>query len=236
MGVNNGVKNERALIESLNGKTHSKLNKNLKKFIQALFPGCKNSDVIKCKKQEGNAKGDLKVSIEKNTKSVSVKVGTGLSIHEENFYTFKKEFLDKHNCSSAVKKTLENFIVSGPSASKQVITQDKKTQAQKFLTENKQSLLERFMKNGRTNIHADYIYYGNCNTGCLMEIDEAIKLFSSVTHRGYFQVGGISLQAYCRECGNKTTEQSQRLQAKISTPALNIFNKKNRISYEECDD
>ena len=69
-----------------------------------------------------------------------------------------------------------------------------------------------------------------------MEIDEAIKLFSSVTHRGFFQVGGISLQAYCRKCGGKTIEQSQRLQAKISTPALDIFNKKNTISYKECDD
>ena len=109
MGVNNGVKNERVLIESLDGKTHSELNKNLKKFIQALFPSCKNSDVIKCKKQEGNAKGDLEVSIEKNTKSVSVKVGTSLSIHQESFSDFKTEFLEKKQCSLKCTRNIENF-------------------------------------------------------------------------------------------------------------------------------
>jgi hypothetical protein len=232
MGQNDGVKNERALIESLNGKTHSKLNKNLKKFIKALFPGCKNSDVIKCEKQEGNAKGDLKVSIEKNTKSVSVKVGKSLSIHQESFSDFKTEFLEKNSAPSNVQEILKIFITHGKNYQEKICPADRSA-VQDFLSKHKQSLVERFLKRGRKNIPADYIYYGNCSEGYTMKIDEAIKKFSFVKSSGYFNIGGISLQAYCRDCGGN--HNSSDLQAKISISALRTLSEKN-IYYQKCDD
>ena len=235
MVENDGVKNERALIGALNGKAVSDLNQNLKKFVKDLFPDCKDNDVVKCTKQGENAKGDLQVAIKKAKNSVSVKVGVGLSIHEENFYTFKKEFLDTLGCTEKVADVLENFIVSLGKDYKKKITAEEKKLVQKFLSDNKQSLLERFVKNGRKKTPAEYIYYGNCNEGKCMEIDEAIKKFSSSKGNGFFNIGGISLQAYCRECGGKSDEQKERLQAKIGTYALKELSK-NAIFYEECDD
>ena len=235
MGKNDGFLNERALIGALNGKAVSDLNQNLKKFIKVLFPNCKDNDVVKCTKQGENAKGDLQVAIKKAKNSVSVKVGVGLSIHEENFYTFKKEFLDTHDCTQKVADVLEKYIVSLGKDYKEKITPEEKKLVQEFLSNNKQSLLERFVKNGRKETPAEYIYYGNCNEGKCMEIDEAIKKFSSSKGNGFFNIGGISLQAYCRECGGKSDEQKERLQAKIGTYALKELSK-NAIFYEECDD
>ncbi len=235
MGKNNGVKNERALIGALNVKVVSGLNQNLKKFVKVLFPKCSDNDMVKCSKQGGNAKGDLQVAIKKGKNSVSVKVGVGLSIHEENFYTFKKEFLDTHDCTQKVADVLEKYIVSLGKDYKEKITPEEKKLVQEFLSNNKQSLLERFVKNGRKKTPAEYIYYGNCNEGKCMEIDEAVKKFSSSKSAGFFQIGGISLQAYCRECGGKSDEQKERLQAKIGAHALKKLSK-NTILYEECDD
>jgi len=235
MVENDGVKNERALIDALNVKVVSGLNQNLKKFVKDLFPDCKDNDVVKCTKQGENAKGDLQVAIKKAKNSVSVKVGVGLSIHEENFYTFKKEFLDTHDCTQKVADVLEKYIVSLGKDYKEKITPEEKKLVQEFLSNNKQSLLERFVKNGRKETPAEYIYYGNCNEGKCMEIDEAIRKFSSSKSAGFFQIGGISLQAYCRECGGKSDEQKERLQAKIGAYALKKLSK-NTILYEECDD
>ena len=235
MGVNDGVLNEKALIGALNDKAVSDLSQNLKKFVKVLFPKCSDNGMVKCSKQGGNAKGDLQFVMSTGKKSVSVKVGINLSLHEENFYTFRTEFLDTHNCPPEVADVLERFIVELGKDYKERITPEEKELVQDFLLRNKQSLLERFVKNGREQTPAEYIYYGNCNKGNCVEIDEAIRKFSSSKSTGFFQIGGISLQAYCRECGGKTKEQSQRLQAKLGESARKELSK-NPIPYEECDD
>mgnify|MGYP003976103505 CR=1 FL=1 len=235
IGQNKGVLNEKALIKSLDNKTLSELNENLKKFVKFLFPNCKDNDRIKCEKQGENAKGDIQVIVKKITKRVSVKIGKGLSIHEENFYTFKREFLDIHNCPLEVEKTLERFIVKLGLDYKKKITLKEENDVQEFLLKNRQELLERFIKNGRKKTSAEYIYYGNCNEGEWMEIDEVITKFSSSKCKGFFKIGGISLQAYCRKCKTKSKEQSERLQAKIGSDTLKKLSKK-VISYEECND
>tara|TARA_B100000676_G_C17920913_1_gene755418 strand:+ start:365 stop:1075 length:711 start_codon:yes stop_codon:yes gene_type:complete len=235
MGENNGVKNERQLKDVLNKKRFFELNKNMQNFMKDLDSNIEDNDIIKCHKQKGNGKSDLEIIIKKISFNVSVKIGDGLSIHEENFYNFQKEFLDKYNCSSQVKDILEKFIVKLGTNYKDKIKDDERKLVQKFLKDNTLDLLNRFLKSGRTGVSADYIYYGNCNQGKLMKIDEVIEQIGRMTGKGFFHIGGISLQAYCRDCEGKSDEQKKRLQGKIGTESRKIFSSKVIDYEEECE-
>jgi hypothetical protein len=235
MVENDGVKNERQLIDVLKEKHFSELNKNMQNFMKDLDSNIEDSDIIKCDKQKGNGKGDLEIIIKNISFNVSVKIGDGLSIHEENFYTFQKEFLDEYNCSSQVKDILEKFIVKLGTNYKSKIKNDERKLVQKFLDDNTSELLNRFLKSGRTSIPADYIYYGNCNQGKLMKIDEVIEQIGRITGKGFFHIGGISLQAYCRDCKEKSDEQKQRLQGKIGAESRKIFSPEVIDYEEECE-
>ena len=138
MGVNDGVLNEKALIGALNDKAVSDLSQNLKKFVKVLFPKCSDNDMVKCSKQGGNAKGDLQFVMSTGKKSVSVKVGINLSLHEENFYTFRTEFLDTHNCPPEVADVLglkeaKDLVEAAPKAVKEGISKEEAEEVKKKL-------------------------------------------------------------------------------------------------------
>jgi hypothetical protein len=63
MVENDGVKNERQLIDVLKEKHFSELNKNMQNFMKDLDSNIEDSDIIKCDKQKGNGKGDLEIII-----------------------------------------------------------------------------------------------------------------------------------------------------------------------------
>ncbi len=218
MGINTGILNENEIIEKLNNKKLSNLNSNMQSFVNFLFSNV-NNHTITCQKITGSPKGDIAISIGTNSKNISLKVGKGCSIHQESFYDFRDEFLSAHNASSSVINGLEQFIVHlGKNEYRDFFAKNArlKQEIQNFLDSQKRTILERFLKFGRSNSNsADVIYYGTYKEGHWMNIDDFITTVMSSTNSSFFHIGGITLQAYCRDCSTKTSNEKNDLQSKI---------------------
>lgn len=218
MGNNTGILNENKVIETLNNKKLSDLNLNMQGFVNFLFSNV-NDHIITCKKIKGSLKGDISISIGSNSRNVSLKVGKGCSVHQESFYDFRNEFLLAHNAPANVIDGLEKFIVHlGKNEYRDFFARDAtlRQEIQNFLDSQTRPILERFLKFGRSNNHSvDVIYYGTCIEGFWKNIDDFITMMSTADHGSFFHIGGISLQAYCRDCGTKKSNEKNDLQSKI---------------------
>lgn len=84
MGSNtSGFQNETDLISVLSNKLYAELNDNLKKFISFLFPQVNNNDKIKYYSGMVGQKPDIIIEINNKRKNVSIKKGSGNSVHQE---------------------------------------------------------------------------------------------------------------------------------------------------------
>ena len=109
MGSNtNGFENESNLIDYLNGKRYFELNDNFKKFIRFIFGEVNKESKIKACSGKSGQKPDLIIEIDDVKKYVSVKVGTGNSVHQEEIEMFMN-FLNTLPISEVSKIELLKF-------------------------------------------------------------------------------------------------------------------------------
>ena len=91
-----GFDNEKQIIEVLDNVQFSKLNNNLKKAILKINNNKKPS-IILAKKYGGHDKADLSIILDGKEYSISVKMGSGNSVHQEpveGFITYLKNSFD----------------------------------------------------------------------------------------------------------------------------------------------
>ena len=96
MGTNRGFDQEREVINELNDKLFSDISRKYKHLMQNIGFNIKNNTKISCQKKEGahlEKKRDLVIKVESKSVNVSVKRGSGNSIHQENIHEFVT-FLD----------------------------------------------------------------------------------------------------------------------------------------------
>ena len=86
-----GFANETEIINYLNSaRYYDNLNGNMKAFLSFLFRGVKiDSLPIRASKPPGMVKPDLAITINRETRYVSVKKGTGNSVHQEKLNVFE---------------------------------------------------------------------------------------------------------------------------------------------------
>lgn len=72
---NDGFLIEDEIVNALNKKRYKHLDNNMRNFIRTIFGVVNERDVIRCEKTTEYIKPDIKVSIKKNTKYVSIKSG-----------------------------------------------------------------------------------------------------------------------------------------------------------------
>tara|TARA_B100000686_G_scaffold71277_1_gene77019 strand:- start:3053 stop:3832 length:780 start_codon:yes stop_codon:yes gene_type:complete len=100
LGRNKGFVKEREIISILNQKIFKDLDPAYKKEISKMCPGNINlEDELTCSKNEGSGlekKTDLTLEIKKQKINMSVKIGTGNSVHQEPIDRFVK-FLQSQN-------------------------------------------------------------------------------------------------------------------------------------------
>ena len=109
MGSNtSGFQNETDLISALSNKLYAELNDNLKKFISFLFPQVNNNDKIKCYSGMVGQKPDIIIEINNKRKNVSIKKGSGNSVHQEDIDLFM-DFLTTLDISEEAKIELLKY-------------------------------------------------------------------------------------------------------------------------------
>ncbi|AYF54541.1 hypothetical protein DFH04_07395 [Clostridium novyi] len=225
MGSNrSGFQNEDDLMYAINNKSFCELNLNLQSFIYNIYPCVKDSDIITCKKIAGQNKCDLQIKINGQGYRISVKKGSGNSVHQEPVESFIYYLKCEFNLSDSLANDIRFFIwgdgtLNGTGTKKNRLNVDqlKKQypkmiqQIRNFFELNKEPLIKRFLLTGACGDAIDFIYYGNENNGLWASRDEFIKvvLDNPPNNRTAIPVGRLSFQAWNRAI-NGTKSENKR--------------------------
>lgn len=255
-----GNKNEQNFVKEINLGI-KKLNLNLKEFIKYI---CKNENIeynnnIKISSEyEPNSrlKQDLYLCIENKKIAISLKMGTGNSVHQEkcdDFISYIKNYCNASDeiCdlwkfflwadgtldgSGSKDKNEKGDIKSRFSATEfKTMYPEKRIKLQKFIKINEKSLIQRFLFEGRHNSCVDYIYHGTPQHGSWISKEKIIEYQlenSNVNNDkgSCLSVGKMSIQSWnISRQGNSENKRGQ-LQVKYSK-MLDDFN--NLMSQEK---
>ena len=251
MGSNkSGFQNEVKLISSLHNKSFQQLNDNLKKFILFLFPQVKRNDKIKCYCGKAGQKPDIIIEINNEKKLVSVKNGSGNSVHQEDISVFM-DFLKSLGVSKETRMELLKFhwadgTLDG-SGKKRVSSVKYKSEHKKEIDLinselNKKELLtkiiNRVLFKGRCEDfeEACAIYYGDEKEGHWATREEIIKyILNSKPNLKSVHFGPLTYQIWnrCLNFNPKTEIRRNTMQVKWSSIERDLLNiEKERIENE----
>lgn len=229
-GKNDGIKNENEIVEAFNGKRIKELSEIHKKFLEQLDSEISDETVVHAKKVGGQGfKPDVEIELNNRIWNVSVKKGSGNSVHQEKteyFIYYCMKFLDmtEKEKNSLLLYLYGDGTIDGDSDVDDRLSDDELVEAysseikdvQKFLDRNKKALLERFLVFGRLgkqkNISADYMYHGNAVTGvwCPLDNYSIEHLANSYVNDGKLSIGPLSLQVWNRNLLGKKNLEDRR--------------------------
>lgn len=224
----NGFDNEKQIISTINSVPFKNLSTNLKNVLLKINNG-KVPKILSAKKYGGTDKADLSLSIDDKEYFISVKKGTGNSVHQEpieNFVAFlKTNFEDDISVFNDLrhfiwgdntlngKGDIENRI----SASKYKKNFPEKVKnIQNYFDRHKKELLERFLITGAiSNKKADYLFYGDINN-CFVVSDDDMINYALNNSKRPISIGVLTFQAWNRNIngGNKSEHKRGQIQLK----------------------
>jgi hypothetical protein len=237
-----GFDNENEIKISLNNKKIEDLNQNLQKLIRDSFNNY--GGTIKCSKQAGKNKSDLKINIGNESHTYSIKKGTGNSIHQEAIEDFLK-FLDNYSITNQTKNNLRFFIwgdetINGTGQVKNRLSApkfqkkypEKVSEIQDFFKNIKEELIQRFVIIGaKSEISAEFIYYGTTHEGTCCKSSKVATWISNNPSNGAINIGRLTFQAWNRNIngGDKSEKKRGVIQLKwgsIKDDIKIIYNEK----------
>lgn len=191
-----GFQNELNLIEYINSKDSFDLyNENIKGFLSFIFEFDLSGRVVRCFKEGGQQKPDFSIRCKNVTKYISVKKGSGNSVHQESFNEFigfLTSISTSTNTIDSIKLyhygdgTLDDTGVNRYSASQcssmytnQIQTANNELNQREKLT----AILNRvlFLGNVGCGNLVDYIYYGSVDSGIWASRNELLNYFLNNT-------------------------------------------------------
>jgi len=230
MTKNSGFSNENELIEAINGKIVSDINHSIiKNLISRIYSSpLKSSDLILCKKpdqiDEIAPKPDIEIIINNKSHYISIKKGSGNSVHQEPLEQFV-EYLSSNIGISNEKANHIRFFIwgdktfnnSGRVYDRMGVVEIKKkypdiiNSIQSIFNEHKRELIERFIKQGSgiNNPPADYMFYGTEDYGIIRKTDNVIKYLCSVKLKPP-SVGALTFQAWNRNINGGYRSERKR--------------------------
>ncbi len=195
-----GFGNEYSIINYLNNKKFKELNDNMKNFLSWLFDFKINYDNIiysgKVEKPSGerkNPKPDIWIKVNSSVKFISVKEGSGNSVHQEPFIEFC-EFLTKIGVENDILNNLKFYhygddTIDGTgenrysSAILKISYKNKIQSVNSKLNQNPylDKILNRILFAGtlKNPINVDVCYHGDINNGIWASRDEILNYLST---------------------------------------------------------
>ena len=220
--MNDGLNNEYQIIKAYNNKRIKELTSKQKSVINSFDSFDSDDYFIKAKKVKGNYKPDIDFIIKKKDYLVSVKKGSGNSVHQEKietFVTFCKEYLDMSN---DVEEALLYYLYGdgtldgSGNISNRLGNDDVKKKYSKeievidnFFDEHAMDLIERFLVTGRfgrdSGIIAKYLYHGTYEKGVICKLNNlSIEYIANQKkNKGNgLHIGPLTVQTWNRNLNN----------------------------------
>lgn len=254
-GQNDGVENEKQIVDAINEKRIKMLSEYQKKFIRQLDESADEETIVHATKVGGQGyKPDVQIRVGDTIFNVSVKKGGGNSVHQEKtdyFIHYCMKYLDmtEEERDSLLMFLYGDGTLDGDSQpeerlSDQELTDTYKEQigiVQNFLDKNKRNLLERFLVYGRlgkeNNIKADYIYHGDAQTGVWCPLDfDAIDFLTEQPNAkdAPLSIGPLTLQVWNRNLEGKPEMENRRHSIQVKWGACKSYVEKiNQLHLEK---
>lgn len=228
MGDNtSGFENEDELIEYLNSKRIKDLNSNMKDFIFFIFGNIDEENIIQATSGKSGQKPDMIITINNVIKRISIKKGTGNSVHQEKVDVFV-EFLESINISNETINKLLKFHwgdgTSDGTGSQRISSSDYKQQFPEEIEminkefnkeKNIKEFIYRFIMQGKSDDYdiVDALYYGNVNEGHWASKDEIIEyVVNNIFSLDSIHFGPLTYQIWNRCLNfNPNTENRRRV-------------------------
>jgi ribosomal protein L44E len=159
--INNGIRNEYIYVNYLNRKTVGELNPLMQDLIYKIFNNINEKDLIYAKRNPGKEKADIIITIGKQKRNISLKIGDKNSVHLEPISEFIHFLIENNLPRQAIIKYLEfqyaDGTRNGTGTNRLSVEEYKKTKQEdiNYLNEqfkNKKFIdkcIERFILKGR---------------------------------------------------------------------------------------
>lgn len=230
-----GFDNETKIKEEINGKEYSQINSVFKGVIKESFEEYQKKKVF-CKKEGGKNKSDLLIELEGKKKQIrlSVKKGSGNSVHQEPIEDFLIYLEKEFNISEDLKNDLRLFIWGdysldgkGKKENRLSALEFKKKfpevieRISKFMELHKKKLIERFVVLGpKSNKKPDYIYYGGPKKGYWANTDDILVYLSRTNSQSVIPVGKLTFQAWNRAIKEDSRSEHKRGVIQLKWPTV----------------
>jgi len=227
-----GFENENDFIEQLNNKSFKELNDNLKRLILKVNSGIEPK-VIFANKIAGIDKADISIKLDDKEYLVSLKKGSGNSVHQEPIENFINYLKNNFENNEVVFNNLRHFIWgdksldgSGKIENRIGAPQYKKEYPEKvFSIQNyfdiySKELLERFILTGAVSkSKAEYLIYGDVNN-CEIVSKENLMKFAITSIKHPISIGCLTFQAWNRNINGGIKSEKKRGQIQLKWGSL----------------
>jgi len=216
----NGFQNEIQIIETINTVAFNNLSSDFKNALIKINNG-NIPKSLSAEKIGGRAKPDLSIKLDSNVYYISVKKGSGNSVHQEKLATFIP-FVKTLDASVELINAIKLFIWSDGTidgSGKIIDRKNAKEMAhaypseikmiQRFFNTHKEILIHRFITTGiyNTSDKVTHLIYGDINNIFVAPIEHIELFLSSQDSTASVSVGKLSFQAWnVVKNGNPNTE------------------------------
>lgn len=232
MGDNtSGFENEDELIEYLNNKKIKELNNNMREFIFFIFGNIDEESIIQAESGKSGQKPDMIITINNVIKRISIKKGTGNSVHQEKVEIFA-EFLTSINIPSEIIDKLLKYHwgdgTNNGTGSERISSTEYKKKFQNDIDiineefnkeKNIKEFINRFIMQGKSEEYdvVDALYYGNVKEGHWASKDEIIEyVVNNIFSLDSIHFGPLTYQIWnrCLNFNPKTENRRKVMQVK----------------------
>jgi hypothetical protein len=226
-----GFDNELSILAAINGKTYRDLNANLQKMIKVIFPEVQDNDLLECGKKGGNDKADIEVTLGKSVARVSIKKGTGNSVHQEPVENFIDYLSANFGDNPAVFDAIRHFVWgdgsldgTGPKASRLSSSEystafpNNLSLIRNYFSSIKKELIVRFVLVGDKGLNVpDFVYYGDVSKGSCVSASNVVNFLIKKIKLGKSSVpiGGLTFQAWNRAIKPGSSSEKKRGQIQL---------------------
>lgn len=244
-----GNQNELKIVQALNDKAFSVLNNNLKEFVKYVAEDnniiINPATLIKAEYEPNTRlKQDFYLYLEDQKYCISLKMGSGNSVHQEKCEDFIDYIKNQLNASDEVCDNFRFFLWAdgtldgtgsiakdedGNIISRFTSTEFREIYSQKFkvlqdfLNDNQEALIKRFLFVGRHNSKVDYVYHGSETNGFWVSTKDIIDYNIQNSSGKGLHVGKLSLQAWNISKRGNTEYKRGQLQVKYSQMENDFF-------------
>jgi hypothetical protein len=226
-----GFDNENKIIAAIDGKTYETLNPNIQKMLKTIFPAINRTDILSCKKRAGNDKADIEIQLGATSAKVSIKKGTGNSVHQEpieNFITFlRSTFGDDSTSFDAIRHFIWGDGTLDGSGDKSmrigarnyaIKHKNNLEIIKKYFEQIKKQLVIRFVLLGDRGFNVpDFVYYGDINKGICVPSNKVVDYLVNDANlaNSAIPVGGLTFQAWNRAIKEDSVSEEKRGQIQL---------------------